>query len=121
MRSHCRSATPSPTDSRISWGEQGARRDLRLAGLDVCEVEPESLGVVLEEEFIVVLHGHGGDPRVHNIPPRLRRDEDLGELEGAAQGRERLAETLADAVGVVLVLQVLGEVRRRALCTTRNC
>ncbi|KAM0916013.1 hypothetical protein ACQ4PT_010454 [Festuca glaucescens] len=96
--------------------EQRARRDLGLPGLDVGEVEAEALGVVLEEEVLVVLHGHGGHALVRHGPPRACRDEDLGEHERAAQRHQHLlAETVARAVGIVRVRQVRGELRLRAL------
>jgi hypothetical protein len=102
--------------------EQCARGDPLLAGLDVGEVGVEAVGIVLEEEVCVVLHGHGGDAGVPNRLPRARRDEDLGELERAAERHERHpAEPLARAVHVVLVREVRCELvaeplgkRRRA-------
>uniref|UniRef100_A0A8R7URF0 Uncharacterized protein n=1 Tax=Triticum urartu TaxID=4572 RepID=A0A8R7URF0_TRIUA len=95
--------------------EQRARGDPLLAGLDIGEVCVEALGVVLEEEVLVVLHGHGGHARVHHGLPGARRDEHLGELKRGAERHDgRSAEVLARAVRVVRVREVVAELRRRA-------
>jgi hypothetical protein len=101
--------------------EQRARGDPLLAGLDVGEVGVEAVGIVLEEEVRVVLHGHGGDAGIPNRLPRARRDEDLGELERAAERHGRHpAEPLARAVRVVLVHEVHGELIAEPLGKRRH-
>jgi hypothetical protein len=113
MRYHCRSATSPPLSSSR---EVMISCEPLLTGLDVGEVGVEAVGVVLEEEVRVVLHGHRGDACVPNRLPCARRDEDLRELECAAERHKRHpVESLARAVRVVLVCEVHGELGCGAL------
>jgi hypothetical protein len=45
---------------------------------------------MLEEDLPLVVHRHGGDARVHHVHPRAVGDENLWELVGGTEGRERL-------------------------------